>query len=145
MSGAGARWEPPDLLGRGGPAGPPSRDARPARRRPSPVAIGARRQSRPPSAIASAGGAGRLASGSSAPARPLHPPPGAALLASLVLPWYLTPGPGASTLSGWEALSVTDVLLALIALFVLAIPVVAAGPSGPVRPLGRWGLRRHAG
>ena len=65
---------------------------------------------------------------------------GAALLASLFLPWYLTPGPGASTLSGWEALSVTDVLLALIALFVLAIPVVAAVRHVPAVPLAMEGL-----
>jgi hypothetical protein len=44
---------------------------------------------------------------------------GAALLVSLFLPWY-------GDRSGWESLSVVDLLLALIAVSVLAVPFVTA-------------------
>ena len=56
---------------------------------------------------------------------------GVALLVSLFLPWYGTAG---ADLSGWEAMSVVDVLLALVALSAISVLVatavmrVAAGP-----------------
>jgi hypothetical protein len=48
---------------------------------------------------------------------------GAVVLASLFLPWY---GRGEETATGWESLTVVDVVLAVAALVALALPVVAA-------------------
>jgi hypothetical protein len=49
---------------------------------------------------------------------------GAVLLVSLFLPWY---GAGSGVeVSAWEAFTVIDVLLALVALGAIALPVIAA-------------------
>lgn len=48
---------------------------------------------------------------------------GAALLISLFLPWY---GAGEADATAWEALTVTDVVLALLALMAIALPLIAA-------------------
>jgi hypothetical protein len=78
---------------------------------------------------------------------------GAALLVSLFVPWYSTPGPtcllatdaeGAyfaregvtsAGCSGWESLAVLDVILALIALSAIALVVVTATQSVPAVPI----------
>lgn len=45
---------------------------------------------------------------------------GVVLLVSLFLPWY---GAGEATATGWEAFTVTDILLTLTALMAIALPV----------------------
>jgi hypothetical protein len=57
---------------------------------------------------------------------------GAILLLSLSLEWYSV---GGRELSAWEAMSVLDVLLALIAVLALAVPLVAAPARGPAQPM----------
>ena len=55
---------------------------------------------------------------------------GAALLVSLFLPWYAS---GADDASGWQALAATDVLLALVAAFGVAlVPITAAQRTAAV-------------
>jgi hypothetical protein len=54
---------------------------------------------------------------------------GAALLASLFLPWY------GDSLSGWAALSVIDVVLASIAAWAVALVPITAGQGVPAVPL----------
>jgi hypothetical protein len=49
---------------------------------------------------------------------------GVVLLVALFLPWYGVDGAGTAT--GWQSLSVIDVVLALTALLAIAHPVVAA-------------------
>jgi hypothetical protein len=64
---------------------------------------------------------------------------GVLLLVSLFLTWYdSTPGaePGGSSLTGWEAFAVIDVLLAALALLAIAVPIVSALASGPAKPIG---------
>jgi len=66
-------------------------------------------------------------------AEPLAGLGGILLLGSLFLPWY-RPGrqfPGTDSLSGWEAMAVIDVLLALLALLAIAVPVVSLVTKGP--------------
>jgi cytochrome bd-type quinol oxidase subunit 2 len=48
---------------------------------------------------------------------------GAVLLVSLFLPWY---GAGQASANAWEAFTITDVVLALVALMALALPIIAA-------------------
>ncbi|MEA2426435.1 MAG: hypothetical protein QOF37_63 [Thermoleophilaceae bacterium] len=48
---------------------------------------------------------------------------GVVLLVSLFLPWY---GAGGVTVNAWDALSVVDVILAVVALAAIALPIVAA-------------------
>jgi peptidoglycan/LPS O-acetylase OafA/YrhL len=55
---------------------------------------------------------------------------GALLLASLFAPWYGTPDA-----SGWEALAVNDVVLALLAAGACALFVVTASQGVPVLPI----------
>jgi hypothetical protein len=55
---------------------------------------------------------------------------GMALLASLFVPWY---DPG--SLSGWEALSALDVLLAFVAAAGVLLPVVTATQQVPAVPI----------
>jgi hypothetical protein len=55
---------------------------------------------------------------------------GVALLASLFMPWY---DPG--SLSGWEALSALDVLLALVAAAGVLLPIVTATQRVPAVPI----------
>jgi peptidoglycan/LPS O-acetylase OafA/YrhL len=55
---------------------------------------------------------------------------GVLLLASLFAPWYGTPDA-----SGWEALAINDVVLALIAASALALFVVTASQGVPVLPI----------
>jgi hypothetical protein len=57
---------------------------------------------------------------------------GIALIASLLLPWY----EGADPLTGYEALSVIDILLTLLALLALALPVLQATQDAPNKPVG---------
>jgi hypothetical protein len=66
---------------------------------------------------------------------------GLALLIALFLPWYgLAPLFGANDralpdATAWQALTVVDILLALIALLAIALPVVTAVASGPAKPV----------
>jgi hypothetical protein len=55
---------------------------------------------------------------------------GLLLLVSMFLPWY---GPG--NVTGWQALTVIDVLLALLALVAIAVPVISAMTRGPAKPV----------
>jgi hypothetical protein len=57
---------------------------------------------------------------------------GAVLLVSLFLPWY---GAGAEDASGWEALAVLDVALALVAAFGVALLVITASQRVPAVPI----------
>jgi hypothetical protein len=55
---------------------------------------------------------------------------GAALLVSLFLPWYTS---GAEDATAWQTLAVTDVLLALVAAFGVALlPITASQPTSAV-------------
>jgi len=54
---------------------------------------------------------------------------GAALLASLFLPWY------GDSLSGWAALSVIDLVLAFVAAWAIALVPITAGQRVPAVPL----------
>jgi hypothetical protein len=54
---------------------------------------------------------------------------GVALIVSLLLPWY----EGAT---GYEALTIIDVLLTLLALLALALPVLQATRDSPALPVG---------
>src|SRR5215217_417904 len=56
---------------------------------------------------------------------------GAVLLASLFLPWY---GDGDETATGWQSLTVVDVVLAVAALAAVALPIVAATQRTPAVP-----------
>jgi hypothetical protein len=55
---------------------------------------------------------------------------GVVLLVSLFLPWY-----GEPDVSGWEALTVNDVLLAAVALFAVALLIVTAMQPVPAVPI----------
>jgi hypothetical protein len=55
---------------------------------------------------------------------------GVLLLVSLFLPWY-----GAPDASGWEALAVNDVVLALIAVAAIALLVLTASQAVPTLPI----------
>jgi hypothetical protein len=55
---------------------------------------------------------------------------GLALLVSLFLPWY-----GAPSASGWEALTVNDLLLTAVALFAVALLFVTAMQPVPAVPI----------
>lgn len=63
---------------------------------------------------------------------------GGLLLASLFLPWY-------EAASGWEALTVVDLLLALAALFALAVPVITANQGAAAVPIAADALATLAG
>lgn len=63
---------------------------------------------------------------------------GLALLAALFLPWY-------DVESGWQALSILDVLLAIVALAALSIPVVTVAHRVPAVPLAHQSLVTLAG
>jgi hypothetical protein len=56
---------------------------------------------------------------------------GAALIVALFLPWY----EGAETASGYQSLTVIDVLLTLLALLALALPVLQATQDSPSKPV----------
>jgi hypothetical protein len=58
---------------------------------------------------------------------------GLALLVVMFLGWYATDG---ATLSAWEAFSVTDVLLALLALLGLGIALAQVTQRAPALPVG---------
>ena len=60
---------------------------------------------------------------------------GAAMLVSLFLPWYGARARDA-TVTGFEAFSVTDVLLVLLALLTVALAVLQATQDSPAKPLG---------
>jgi hypothetical protein len=55
---------------------------------------------------------------------------GVALLASLFAPWY-----GPDSVSGWEALAVTDVLLAIVAAAGILLAIVTATQRVPAVPI----------
>jgi hypothetical protein len=57
---------------------------------------------------------------------------GVVLLVSLFLPWY---GAGAEDASGWEALAVVDVALALVAAFGVSLLVITASQRVPAVPI----------
>jgi hypothetical protein len=57
---------------------------------------------------------------------------GIVLIVSLFLPWY----EGAEAASGYESLTVIDVLLTLLALLALALPVLQATQDAPNKPVG---------
>jgi hypothetical protein len=59
---------------------------------------------------------------------------GAVLLVSLFLDWYSAAG-GAVTANAWESFSVTDVILAIAALFGLALATGAATQRSPAVPV----------
>ena len=65
---------------------------------------------------------------------------GVALLASLFLPWY-----GPPSLSGWEALSAIDVLLAFVAASGVLLAVVTAVQGVPAVPIALSALVVLAG
>jgi hypothetical protein len=54
---------------------------------------------------------------------------GLILLASLFLPWNAHE-------TGWQAMSVIDVVLALLALLALAVPVTSVATQGPAKAIG---------
>jgi hypothetical protein len=58
---------------------------------------------------------------------------GLALIVSLALPWYDAP---TEPLTGFEALTVVDVLLAALALLALALAVLQATQDTPSKPVG---------
>jgi hypothetical protein len=81
---------------------------------------------------------------------------GAALLASLFLPWYERPAatciqivgqdcPGPARFSAWEALAANDVILALAAAAAIALLVVTATQRVPAVPIALAGLVTLAG
>jgi hypothetical protein len=57
---------------------------------------------------------------------------GSALIVSLLLPWYEGP---TETLTGYQALTVIDVLLTLIALLALSLAVLQATQDTPAKPV----------
>lgn len=68
---------------------------------------------------------------------------GMALLASLFLPWYRTCLPGGrcdEDLSGWQALAITDVILAAIALAAIGLFVVTATQATSAVPIAYGSL-----
>jgi hypothetical protein len=67
---------------------------------------------------------------------------GAALLASLFLPWYEAGGEEATA---WQALTVTDVLLALLAAFGVALLPITASQGTPAVPIAFSALVSLAG
>jgi len=58
---------------------------------------------------------------------------GIALIVSLALPWYDAP---TEALTGFEALTIIDVLLTLIALLALALGVLQVTQDAPAKPVG---------
>src|SRR4051794_10917311 len=62
---------------------------------------------------------------------------GVVLVLSLFLPWY---GAGGETVSGWQALSVIDVVLALCALYGIALLAFVATQRTPAVPLAIAGF-----
>src|SRR3954447_11031408 len=67
---------------------------------------------------------------------------GVALIVALFLPWY---GAGGETISGWSALTVIDVVLAICALFGIAQWVFTAQQPTPALPLAVAGLAAWTG
>jgi hypothetical protein len=59
---------------------------------------------------------------------------GIILLVSLFLPWYAD-GSGAGG-TGWEMLSVIDIVLALLALLAIAVPLATLLTDGPAKSIG---------
>jgi hypothetical protein len=68
---------------------------------------------------------------------------GVALIVSLLLPWYGAPPDDSRT--GFEALSIVDVLLVLVALVALALAVLQATQDGPAKPIAAGVLSVPAG
>jgi hypothetical protein len=68
---------------------------------------------------------------------------GVGLIVALALPWYEV---GGESVSGYEALTVIDVLLTLIALLALSLPLLQATRDSPALPVGAavlttaWGI-----
>jgi hypothetical protein len=57
---------------------------------------------------------------------------GILLIASLFLPWY----EGTEPVTGFEAMTVIDILLALLAALALALPILQATQDAPNKPVG---------
>ena len=57
---------------------------------------------------------------------------GILLIVALLLPWY----EGTEPLTGYEALTVVDILLTLLALLALGLPVLQATQDAPNKPVG---------
>jgi hypothetical protein len=68
---------------------------------------------------------------------------GVAMIVALALPWYEV---GGETASGYQAFTVIDVLLTLIALLALSLPVLQSTRDSPALPVGAavlsaaWGI-----
>jgi hypothetical protein len=58
---------------------------------------------------------------------------GVAMIVALALPWYEV---GGETASGYQAFTIIDVLLTLIALLALSLPVLQATRDSPAMPVG---------
>jgi hypothetical protein len=56
---------------------------------------------------------------------------GLLLLISLFLPWY-----GRGNVTGWQALTAIDVVLALLALLAIGVPVISVATRGPAKAVG---------
>jgi hypothetical protein len=56
---------------------------------------------------------------------------GLLLIVALFLPWY---GPG--SVSGYDALTVIDMLLTFLALLAILVPISSLGSDGPAKPVG---------
>ena len=67
---------------------------------------------------------------------------GVALLVSLFLPWYTS---GTDDATGWQALAVTDVLLALVAAFGVALVPITASQRTAAVPIAFSALVSLAG
>ena len=66
------------------------------------------------------------------PAEALAGLAGAALLASLFLPWFSSDG---SEVAGWESLRLLDVITALVAVLGISLPLLSAGQEKPDLPI----------
>jgi hypothetical protein len=58
---------------------------------------------------------------------------GSGLIVALLLPWY---GVAGETVSGYQALTIVDILLTLLAALSLALPVLQATQDAPNKPVG---------
>jgi hypothetical protein len=65
-------------------------------------------------------------------AEPLAGLGGLLLLVSLFLPWYS----GSEDFTGWQALAVIDVLLAILAVPAILVPVLSLATHGPAKAVG---------
>lgn len=64
---------------------------------------------------------------------------GVVLAVCLLLPWYTRPGPGGGELTGWEAFTILDVLLLVLAILAVGLLVLTA-----VQPTAAVGIASDA-